>query len=872
MPDESYPALFEVSTDRSFPLGGRETLTVGAGDKVDVGLRDVPPGQLVFQLEAEGGQWFLQPTDGGTSLSVNQTPVTQRTPLEHMAIVQAGRHVFVFIQHDDPTVSTAYSANQWLVGQLLGTPEDKGALTSTLAFGALAKADGARPREIDGLPVPLELPGAIDLSERQMVIGRDASRVDICLTDYRVSRVHACVSRMGNTATITDLKSANGTSIDGRPIDRPTVIREGDRVQIGPYNLIFTGTAFYPLRHDREVQLVAQNLMRRVPDRENPGKMKVILDDVTLVIRPREFVCIVGPSGSGKSTLLSALSARQFADRGSVLLNGENLYARFDALKQNLAVVPQQDVLHDVLPLQVALRYTAKMRLPADMSKKAIDLRIAKMLESVRLTDQRATQIRRLSGGQAKRASWVNEAICNPNLIFLDEVTSGLDEQTDCEMMQLFRQMATDGKTIVCVTHSVTYVEENCDLIVVLASGGALAFAGSPKHALDYFGISRLGDVYQRLSERTPTEWKQRYRNSRFHRHYIQRRLPEAGKGTSRTAHAAKRKKVRELAAFWRQLILLTRRYLAVQLADKKALAMMIGQSLLIAGLIVWLFGNVSEPDVPSAEEIARQIALADGLTWAQVTEDPDLGLDKDYLAEAQPIFDEMDLAKRADYSSKLLFLLCISCIWFGCNNAAKEIVKERGIYDKERDVGLNVLSYYGSKLALLGVFSVLQTSLLYGCVHHFTSLGGDASEQWTLLALASLAGVAIGLAISAIANTEDLAATIVPISLIPQIIFAGLIAPLLHYTREFSQVIISAYWAYQGLLGSLDESLTERLRDAENLDLQPGWTLELICCILLAHVVAFAVVAVVALYAKDIQDNRLVRLIRRVRLRSRRG
>ncbi len=867
MPDESYPALFEVSTDRSFPLGGRQSLTVGAGPQADVALDDVASDQVAFRLEAEDGRWFLQPLDGDVALSVNQTPATQRTLLEHMAIVQAGQHVFVFIQHDDPTVSTSFAANQWLVGQVVEGVEEEVSPAATMYAADFAVAR-ERPPGTEGRHVPLELPGAIKLQDRQMLIGRDATRADICLTDVRVSRVHAWISRTGRTATITDLRSANGTFVDGRPIDRPTVIHEGARVQIGPYSLVFTGDALYPLRHDKDVQLVARNLVRRVPDRKNPGQMKVILDDVTLVIQPREFVCIVGPSGSGKSTLLSALSARQLADEGFVLLNGENLYTRFDALKQNLAVVPQRDVLHDVLPLHTALRYTAKMRLPADMSKEDLDERIAEMLDSVRLTDHRSTQIRRLSGGQAKRASWVNEAICNPSLIFLDEVTSGLDEQTDCEMMQLFRQMAADGKTIVCVTHSVTYVEENCDLIVVLASGGVLAFAGSPKDALQYFDISRLGDVYQRLGERTPDEWKRRYRDSRFHEEYVQRRLPETDDKTSETAYVAKRKKSRELVAFWRQFVLLTRRYLAVQLANKKALAMMIGQSLLIAGLIVWLFGDISKPDVPDLDETARQIARAEGMTWADVTEFPSLELDKEYLAKAKEIVDEVELDKRADYSSKLLFLLCISCIWFGCNNAAKEIVKERDIYDKERDVGLNVMSYYGSKLMLLGVFSVLQTSLLYWGVLHFTKLGGSATEQWLLLSLASLAGVAMGLAISAIANTEDLAATVVPISLIPQIIFAGLIAPLLHYTREFSQMCISAFWSYQGLLGSLEAPIQDRLRDADNLDLESEWTLVIICCILLAHVVAFAVVAVMALYAKDIQDNRLLRFARRLRRR----
>ena len=100
-----------------------------------------------------------------------------------------------------------------------------------------------------------------------------------------------------------------------------------------------------------------------------------------------------------------------------------------------------------MLPLDAALRYTARLRLPSDTSRTEIESCVSAMLDSVRLSQHRATRIRQLSGGQRKRASWVNEAICNPSLIFLDEVTSGLDEQTDCEMMQLFRKMADDGKT-----------------------------------------------------------------------------------------------------------------------------------------------------------------------------------------------------------------------------------------------------------------------------------------------------------------------------------------------------------------------------------------------------------------------------------------
>lgn len=627
MPSE-FPYLFEVESDRSHPLSGHETLRFGSGAPADIALDEVSGDQLVFQIESKDDAWFFRPLGGDITLSVNQAPAKGRVQLEHLSIIQAGRHVFVFVEHDDPSVSTSFGANQWLVGQLLSASSEQ--LAETMPAAATMEMDRSRLRADDGSVVPLELPGAIELEERQMLIGRDSGRVDICLTDFRVSRVHARVHRRGRTATIADLRSANGTFVNGHLIDRPEVIREGDRIHIGPYRLVFTGSSLFPLTHDKNVQLVAENLVRRVPDRENRGQLKVILDDVSLVIRPREFLCILGPSGSGKSTLLSALSGRRQADEGCVLLNGEDLYDHFDALKQNLAVVPQKDVLHDVLPLNTALRYTAKMRLPADMSRKDVDARISEMLDSVHLKRHQSTQIRRLSGGQTKRASWVNEAICNPSLIFLDEVTSGLDEQTDSEMMQMFRKIADEGKTIVCVTHSVTYVEQNCDLVAILAAGGVLAFIGPPADAQEYFDIARLGDVYERLGERSPAEWKSRFRESKHHKEYVARRLPEAITEMPEATFETGKTRLRGIAAILRQFSILTRRYLAIELAAKKALAAMLGQSLFIAILLVWLFGNISVLDV---QDEARRLAELDlwGTPWGELLEE-----DKEpYLREA---------------------------------------------------------------------------------------------------------------------------------------------------------------------------------------------------------------------------------------------
>ncbi|HRX81056.1 MAG TPA: ABC transporter permease, partial [Pirellulaceae bacterium] len=123
---------------------------------------------------------------------------------------------------------------------------------------------------------------------------------------------------------------------------------------------------------------------------------------------------------------------------------------------------------------------------------------------------------------------------------------------------------------------------------------------------------------------------------------------------------------------------------------------------------------------------------------------------------------------------------------------------------------------------------------------------------QWMLLSLAATTGVAMGLAISALATTEDLAATVVPMMLIPQIILAGLIAPLLNYTREFSQVFIPAYWAFQGSLTTLESSVQERLRDADYLTLSDSWTPGWGCVALAVYITVFAGVGLLALRVRD--------------------
>jgi ABC transport system ATP-binding/permease protein len=192
--------------------------------------------------------------------------------------------------------------------------------------------------------------------------------------------------------------------------------------------------------------------------------------------------------------------------------------------------------------------------------------------------------IRHLSGGQVKRASLANELVARPSLLFLDGVTSGLDEQTDREVMELFRQVADGGKTVVCITHNLANVEATCHLVVILTEGGWLAFIGTPDEAKAYFGIARLGDVYRKLAEDTPEGWHKRFRSSpHFHRYVVERMPSDA---VDQGKAPAPSRPIRRGVSGFRQAWVLTRRYVSIWRGDHQALLAILGQSLLDAVLL----------------------------------------------------------------------------------------------------------------------------------------------------------------------------------------------------------------------------------------------------------------------------------------------
>ncbi len=752
MNETSYPQLFEKNTSEFHSIDSAAEFVVGRSQNASLPIFDIQCSRRQFRIVFVDGTYQIETLSVNSPTFCNGRQVESHSTLSHGDTIKAGASHFVFLEHED-SQCTSEESIEFLEQQptSLGMPAHDGMDERTMMFVA-----GSSDSEV-------ELESTIAIKS-DILLGREKARVSICLKHPQVSRIHAQITKRGSSFIASDLNSANGTFVNGKRLSEPVELKAGDHIDIGPYALAFDGACLTPRSRVNNVELKCRNLSRIVKDRET-GESITILDDVSVVIQPREFVCLLGPSGSGKSTLLSALSARIPADHGRVSVNNENLYTNFDALKRDIAVVPQKDVLHELLDVETALQFTAKLRLPPDTSADEISEAVSDMLNDVSLSNRSTTQICNLSGGQLKRASLANEILSKPSLLFLDEVTSGLDEQTDAEMMRLFREIADAGKTVVCVTHSLAHVEEFCHKVVILTEGGKLAFTGTPAEALRYFSVDRLGEIYKQLDQKKPEEWKAAFLKDEAYQREVSQFLHSDSEFTTATVPPNQITFGDHCDLFLRQTKLLTSRYLKIQWADRQSSLMMLGQCILVGFFLVMLFGDISDES----------------------------------------------LAEKAAKSGQVLFLVATSVFWFGCNNAAKEIVKERTIYSRERDVNLLVASYVTSKCLLLGMASVIQATLLYLLV--VLGTGVDTSfGQYVLLLTLAFSGVNAGLLISAVSPTTDLAVTIVPLILIPQIVFAGAITAVGGFAKFVAVLFVINYWAYGGLATTLPVQLSDRL------------------------------------------------------------
>lgn len=653
------------------------------------------------------------------------------------------------------------------------------------------------------------------------VIGRDPS-ANLQLDHPTVSRLHAEVRLTPVGPMLRDLGSSNGTFLNGELISGARPLSPRDVVQIGPYKLVYDQAGFAQYTPGGNYRIDAVHLDRRVvvggglARLQGAATERIILRDVSLSVYPREFVALVGGSGAGKSTLLNAMSGFAPAD-GRVLVNGEDLYDNFAAYRSILGYVPQDDIIHGLLPVRSALTYAARLRLP-DAAPSEIDARVNKVLTEVEMSDHAEKQVARLSGGQRKRVSIASELLAEPGLFFLDEPTSGLDPGLEKKMMYTMRRLADGGRTVLLVTHATANIDQ-CTQVAFMADG-RLTYFGPPQEALGFFGATDFADIYTRLSQpagavKFPTGvdnrqqqallanpkassaevWESLYRNSPQYRRFVADRLQAAG-NVSAVSHQRPRQPAKQKVSSLAQFGVLARRYFDLIRRDTASLIVLLAAMPLI-GLLLLIMAD--RYDLTGKSETAIRSEIQQDIADARRDDDP--GNDAEQF---QGIY------QVASSTQRILFMMALAATLLGLFGAAYEIVKEAPIYHRERMVNLRIPPYLLSKVIILLGFGLLQCLLLLLVMSLRVDFPGDGVflpavvEMYITLALATLASIALGLLISAVVRSSATVIYIILVVLFVQIIFAGAIFEIPAAARPMSY-LTTTRWTLEALGSSVN-------------------------------------------------------------------
>jgi len=597
-----------------------------------------------------------------------------------------------------------------------------------------------------------------------MTIGRDKGN-KIFLPVPSVSRFHAEVEKVGQRYRVRDLHSSNGTFVNGKRVEGDTWVHPGDAIQIGPYRFFVDEHEF--IQKDQTGQGVLVEVMRL---KKWVNKKLNILQDISLVFKPREFIVVVGQSGGGKSTLVDAIAGYRPATHGKVIVNNTiDVYKEFDAIRSTIGYVPQKDIIHMELTVFQALDYAAKLRMPSDTAQEERIEGVKEVMAELDLTHRQDTQISQLSGGQQKRVSIGVELLTKPGLFFLDEPTSGLDPGMETELMHLMRRFADQGRTIIMITHATKNIML-ADKVVFLARGGYLTWFGPPEEALVYFDQYRterdrrtspmeFDHIYTLLDQAelgTGSDWAERFRNDAAYRKYIHDPLKQATdsrKPDSQQNQAKPLTSHNQISAL-RQFFILSGRNLKIMTRDRFSLALLVLTAPLLASLDFILASGVGRRPTGFSEGNFNNVVIT-------------------------------------------LIVLTNTSILVGGLAFMRELVKEREIYKRERMVNLHLSSYILSKVWIALLLAVYMATC-FTVIRYlaFDMPGGQEELVYFFITefLLVVAGTMMGLFASALAPKANAAPLLMILFVIPQMVLSGALVPL----PVVIKAPASSSWAFQ--------------------------------------------------------------------------
>ncbi|MBM2824177.1 MAG: Peptide transporter ATP-binding protein [Thermoleophilia bacterium] len=232
--------------------------------------------------------------------------------------------------------------------------------------------------------------------------------------------------------------------------------------------------------------------------RKSFGKLEV-LRGIDLALAEHEVVCLIGASGSGKSTLLRCVNLLEPIDAGRIVLHGEEITAAsvdINVVRRGIGIVFQS---FNLFPhMSVLENVTLGPRKALGLSRAEAEQRASNLLSRFGLLDKRDEYPDRLSGGQQQRVAIVRALAMQPALLLLDEVTSALDPELVAEVLEVIRELAAEGMTMLIATHEMSFARDVAHRVCFLDEGVILE-QGPPERIFDAPQEPRTQQFLQRI-------------------------------------------------------------------------------------------------------------------------------------------------------------------------------------------------------------------------------------------------------------------------------------------------------------------------------------------------------------------------------------
>jgi len=577
------------------------------------------------------------------------------------------------------------------------------------------------------------------------------------------------------------------------PVRTSAPLKDGDtiRIDIGQ----FLRCNFSERIIEEERNIIRSLEVSEVTHRFSNGEIG--LEGISFAVNRGELVCVMGASGSGKSTLLTVLAGQLQPTSGQVFLNGQSLYPNLDTLKRYISHIPQEDAFDEHLTIEENLQFAAAMRSPHLSRRDRMRRLEAKLLE-LGLGERRDAVVgsavkKTLSGGERKRLNIGLDMIGMSDVYLFDEPTSGLSSKDSEHVIEIIRSMAHNKIIIVTIHQPSSKLFQMFHKAILLDKGGQLVFFGTPSDMLRYFaeaehqhqfgaelgacpscGTTRpefifdvletplrdlSGDIIYEENNRgqlvaarrySPEFWRDKYEAFRLIQDVKQVSLRKEPVAPLPAAPTQKKRLPFRWHDEWTQFRTLLRRSFVSKLRNRANLIITIGVAPVLALLIATTlrYSDSGKYDFASAYHI--------------------------------PTF---------------LFLSLIVVMFLGLTNSADDIIRDRAVLQRERNLNVRLPYYVISKTLTLGVFALIQSVLFVLIGNYVLEIRGMFWADLGIMLITAMGGVSLGLVVSSLVADPKTAANIVPLVLIPQIIMGGALIKYEDMNRNLALVYALTHW-----------------------------------------------------------------------------